>query len=79
MTAATVGGLGRAHGSLRALHRVSLEITTGGLFCILGPDATGKPTLLRVPAGAGSAGPRRDRAASGLTWPAATVCWPRGH
>jgi ABC-2 type transport system ATP-binding protein len=51
MTAVSVGGLGKAYGPLRALHEVSLEITPGELFCISGPDAAGKSTLLRILAG----------------------------
>lgn len=51
MTAVTVGGLGKAYGPLRALDEVSLEIMPGELFCISGPDAAGKSTLLRILAG----------------------------
>ena len=52
MAAVSVVGLGKAYGPLRALDEVSLEITPGELFCISGPDAAGKSTLLRFLAGA---------------------------
>jgi ABC-type multidrug transport system ATPase subunit len=51
MTAVSVRGLGKAYGPLRALDEVSLEITPGELFCVSGPDAAGKSTLLRILAG----------------------------
>lgn len=73
MTAVTVGGLGKAYGPLRALDEVSLEIVPGELFCISGPDAAGKSTLLRILAGTLSPDSDvisvrcRHHAASGLT------------
>jgi len=51
MTAVSVRGLGKAYGPLRALDEVSLEIKPGELFCVSGPDAAGKSTLLRILAG----------------------------
>jgi len=51
MTAVSVGGLGKAHGPGTAPEEVSLEIAPGELFCISGPDAAGKSTLLRILAG----------------------------
>jgi ABC-2 type transport system ATP-binding protein len=51
MAAVSVAGLGKAYGPQRALEQVSLEIAPGELFCISGPDAAGKSTLLRILAG----------------------------
>ena len=51
MTAVSVSGLGKSYGATRALDGVSLEVTPGELFCISGPDAAGKSTLLRILAG----------------------------
>ena len=51
MAAVSVAGLGKAYGPQRALENVSLEIAPGELFCISGPDAAGKSTLLRILAG----------------------------
>jgi len=51
MTAVSVGGLGKAYGPLKALDGVSIEVAPGELFCISGPDAAGKSTLLRILAG----------------------------
>ena len=51
MAAVSVARLGKAYGPQRALEQVSLEIAPGELFCISGPDAAGKSTLLRILAG----------------------------
>ena len=51
MTAVSVGGLVKAYGQVKALREVSLDAMAGELFCISGPDAAGKSTLLRILAG----------------------------
>jgi ABC-2 type transport system ATP-binding protein len=51
MAAVSVAGLGKAYGPQRALEQVSLDVAPGELFCISGPDAAGKSTLLRILAG----------------------------
>lgn len=51
MTALSISGLGKAYGQVKALKEVSLEVRPGELFCISGPDAAGKSTLLRILAG----------------------------
>jgi ABC-type multidrug transport system ATPase subunit len=73
MTALSISGLGKSYATVSALKDVSLEVTPGELFCISGPDAAGKSTLLRILAGTlkpdSDAVPVRYRhlAASGLT------------
>ncbi len=49
--AVSVDGLDKTYGPVRALDGVSVEVQTGELFCISGPDAAGKSTLLRILAG----------------------------
>ena len=49
--AVTVEHLSKAYGKTPALHGVSLAVEQGELFCITGPDAAGKSTLLRILAG----------------------------
>ncbi len=51
MAALSVKGLDKAYGTVRALRGISLEVAPGELFCISGPDASGKSTLLRILAG----------------------------
>ncbi len=51
MTAVSVSELGKTYGPTRALDGVSLDVAPGELFCISGPDAAGKSTLLRILAG----------------------------
>jgi ABC-2 type transport system ATP-binding protein len=51
MTALSTSGLGKAYGQVKALKEVSLEVASGELFCVSGPDAAGKSTLLRILAG----------------------------
>ncbi|HTW90416.1 MAG TPA: ABC transporter ATP-binding protein [bacterium] len=51
MTALSVSGLGKTYGHVAALNDVSFEVAPGELFCISGPDAAGKSTLLRILAG----------------------------
>jgi len=51
MTALSVSGLSKAFGQVRALSGVSFGVAAGELFCISGPDAAGKSTLLRILAG----------------------------
>ena len=51
MAALSVGALGKAYGTVKALREISLEVASGELFCISGPDAAGKSTLLRILAG----------------------------
>jgi ABC-2 type transport system ATP-binding protein len=51
MTAVSVSGLNKTYGQVRALVGVSVKIQPGELFCISGPDAAGKSTLLRILAG----------------------------
>ena len=41
----------RAFGTVVALDRVSLEITSGEFFALLGPSGSGKTTCLRLIAG----------------------------
>ena len=43
--------MGKAYGPVRALKGVSFDVPPGELFCISGPDAAGKSTLLRILAG----------------------------
>jgi ABC-2 type transport system ATP-binding protein len=51
MAALSVGALAKAYGTVKALREISLEVASGDLFCISGPDAAGKSTLLRILAG----------------------------
>jgi len=51
MTALSIRGLGRSYAAVSALKDVSLKVALGELFCISGPDAAGKSTLLRILAG----------------------------
>jgi ABC-2 type transport system ATP-binding protein len=51
MTALSISGLSKTYGQVEALRQVSLEVAPGELFCISGPDAAGKSTLLRILAG----------------------------
>ena len=51
MAALSVSGLGKAYGTVKALRGISFEVAPGELFCISGPDASGKSTLLRILAG----------------------------
>jgi len=51
MAALSVNGLSKAYGTVNALRGITLEVAPGELFCISGPDAAGKSTLLRVLAG----------------------------
>jgi ABC-2 type transport system ATP-binding protein len=51
MTALSVEELGKSYSGVSALRDVSLEVASGELFCISGPDAAGKSTLLRILAG----------------------------
>jgi ABC-2 type transport system ATP-binding protein len=51
MTAVSIRELAKAYGHVVALKAVSLEVEPGELFCLSGPDAAGKSTLLRILAG----------------------------
>jgi ABC-2 type transport system ATP-binding protein len=51
MSALSANGISKAYGAVRALDGISLDIAEGELFCISGPDAAGKSTLLRILAG----------------------------
>jgi ABC-2 type transport system ATP-binding protein len=51
MTALSVKGLTKSYATVSALNDMSLEVAPGELFCISGPDAAGKSTLLRILAG----------------------------
>jgi ABC-2 type transport system ATP-binding protein len=51
MTALSISGLGKSYAAVSALKDISLEVAQGELFCISGPDAAGKSTLLRILAG----------------------------
>jgi ABC-2 type transport system ATP-binding protein len=51
MTALSISGLGKSYATVSALKDISLEVAPGELFCISGPDAAGKSTLLRILAG----------------------------
>jgi ABC-2 type transport system ATP-binding protein len=51
MSALTISGLDKAYGTVKALRGISIEVEPGELFCISGPDGTGKSTLLRILAG----------------------------
>jgi ABC-type multidrug transport system ATPase subunit len=47
----SVAAVSKAYGRIAALAEVSFEVRPGELFCISGPDAAGKSTLLRILAG----------------------------
>jgi ABC-2 type transport system ATP-binding protein len=49
--AVTIEHLSKTYGKTPALRGVSLAVEPGELFCITGPDAAGKSTLLRILAG----------------------------
>jgi ABC-2 type transport system ATP-binding protein len=51
MPAVTVTDLAKSYARTPALRGVSLSVEPGELFCISGPDAAGKSTLLRILAG----------------------------
>ena len=51
MSALSASGLGKAYGAVKALSDISLQVAPGELFCLSGPDAAGKSTLLRILAG----------------------------
>jgi len=48
MDAIRVEGLGRSFGSLVALEALSLTVTTGEIFGLVGPDGAGKTTTMRL-------------------------------
>ncbi|MHB1518655.1 MAG: ABC transporter ATP-binding protein [Acidimicrobiales bacterium] len=47
----TVKDLRAAYGRIEVLHGVDLEVPPGSVFCLLGPNGTGKSTLLKVMSG----------------------------
>ena len=49
--AVTVDGLTRTFGDLKALDALSFQVAAGELFGIVGPDGSGKTTVLRILAG----------------------------
>ena len=49
--AAIAHGIGKRYGPVRALENVSLDIRRGEVFCLLGPNGSGKTTFLRILAG----------------------------
>jgi ABC-2 type transport system ATP-binding protein len=51
MAALSISGLSKTYGTVKAIREISLEVAPGELFCISGPDAAGKSTLLRILAG----------------------------
>jgi len=51
MDALSVSELTKSYGTLPALRDVSFSVAPGELFCLTGPDAAGKTTLLRILAG----------------------------
>jgi ABC-2 type transport system ATP-binding protein len=51
MDALSVSALSKSYGTRPALKDVSFSVAPGELFCISGPDAAGKSTLLRILAG----------------------------
>lgn len=51
MTAVAASALSKMYNQTPALAGVSFEVQPGELFCISGPDAAGKSTLLRILAG----------------------------
>ena len=51
MDALSVSELSKSYGTLAALRDVSFSVAAGELFCLTGPDAAGKTTLLRILAG----------------------------
>jgi len=51
MPVVSVSGLSKTYQKTPALAGVSLEVEPGELFCLSGPDAAGKSTLLRILAG----------------------------
>ena len=46
-----IDGIGKAFGTTRVLHEVSLDIAAGEFVTLLGPSGCGKTTLLRIVAG----------------------------
>ncbi|GAA3460801.1 ATP-binding cassette domain-containing protein [Saccharothrix longispora] len=46
-----VRGVGKAHGSVVALHDVSTTVAAGEVTCVLGDNGAGKSTLIKVLAG----------------------------
>jgi len=51
MTALSISRLAKDYGTVKALRGITLEVASGELFCISGPDGAGKSTLLRILAG----------------------------
>jgi ABC-2 type transport system ATP-binding protein len=51
MAALSISRLGKSYATVNALKDISIEVAPGELFCISGPDAAGKSTLLRILAG----------------------------
>ena len=51
MTGILIEGVARSYGEVRAVDRVTLDISDGEFFTLLGPSGCGKTTLLRMVAG----------------------------
>ena len=44
----SIRALGKSYGEVRALDSVSLEINSGEMLALIGPDGAGKTTLMRI-------------------------------
>ncbi len=65
-TAITVAGLRKAYGSKQVLDGVDLTVPTGTVFALLGPNGTGKTTIVR--SGWSPAGTSASRSAAWPPW-----------
>jgi ABC-2 type transport system ATP-binding protein len=44
----SINGISKSYGSLKALKNVSFEVPAGSVFGILGPNGSGKTTMLSI-------------------------------
>ncbi|MEI8134468.1 MAG: ABC transporter ATP-binding protein [bacterium] len=48
MSVITIDGLEKSYGKIKAVDSLSLKVEKGELFCLVGPDGSGKSTTIRI-------------------------------